>query len=71
MIRILTDNIDIGDISSSSGVYTGVNRQTGYSDHSRSGEGFGTIGGSRNRLSGNLQVIVPPWGKEVDRHGRG
>lgn len=51
------DKLSVGTVSSSSGVFNGKNIQFGWSSHSKTNTGFGTLGGSSNRVNRNINVV--------------
>ncbi|WJH34751.1 spore germination protein [Paenibacillus aurantius] len=56
-VHIDLNNINVNSIDRSSGIFIGPNTQWGWSAHSKSLAGFGTINGMFNRCSHNLNVV--------------
>lgn len=51
------DTLKVGTVSSSSGIFNGKNIQFGWSSHSKSNTGFGSLGGSDNKVNKNTNVV--------------
>lgn len=51
------DQLTAGTIQSSSGIFNGKNIQFGWSAHSKTNNGFGTVGGNSNTLRNNINVV--------------
>ncbi|MGD6878620.1 hypothetical protein [Bacillus infantis] len=57
--KIHFDDLSIGQITDSSGVFMGRNRQKNWSSHMNGTSGFGSIEGDLNKISGNLHLVQP------------
>lgn len=51
------DKLSAGTVSSSSGIFNGKNIQFGWSSHSKTNNGFGTLGGNSNEMHNNLNIV--------------
>lgn len=51
------DKLSAGTVSSSSGIFNGRNIQFGWSSHSKTNNGFGTMGGNHNTMHNNLNIV--------------
>lgn len=51
------DQLTAGTVSSSSGIFNGKNIQFGWSAHSKSNTGFGSVGGHNNKIDQNTNVV--------------
>lgn len=51
------DKLSAGTVSSSSGIFNGKNIQFGWSSHSKTNNGFGTLGGNHNNFHDNVNVV--------------
>ncbi|MCK6208044.1 MULTISPECIES: hypothetical protein [Bacillus] len=57
--KIHFDDIFIGQITDSSGVFMGRNRQKNWSSDMNGTSGFGSVAGDLNKISGNLHLVQP------------
>ncbi|MGM0790698.1 MAG: hypothetical protein ACQEUD_11480 [Bacillota bacterium] len=57
--KIHFDDIFIGQISDSSGIFLGKNRQKNWSSHMNGTSGFGSIAGYRNKILSNIHLVQP------------
>lgn len=55
MIHI--ENMQAGSITNASGIFSGKNIQIGWSSHGKFNSGFGTLGGSNNKVYKNTNVV--------------
>lgn len=51
------DTLKVGTVSSSSGIFNGKNIQFGWSSHSKSNTGFGSLSGHDNKVNKNTNVV--------------
>jgi hypothetical protein len=51
------DKLTAGTIQSSSGIFNGKNIQFGWSAHSKTNNGFGTVSGNSNTFHNNINVV--------------
>lgn len=56
-VMIDLDSLSVGTVSSSSGVFNGKNLQFGWSAHSKTNNGFGTLGGQQNSVNKNYNIV--------------
>jgi hypothetical protein len=60
MARIYFKDLNIEEISNSSGVFSGRNLQVGWRHSKKTSEGFGSLSGDKNVIVGNLNVLLDP-----------
>lgn|GEM_PF-4058804 len=58
-------SVKIDSIRNESGIYYGRNRQDNRTCWSKSGDGFGTVRGYANFVSGNVEIVLDSDGIDV------
>ncbi|ARI76112.1 hypothetical protein [Halobacillus mangrovi] len=66
MSRINFNQLNIDQISNSSGVYSGMNAQSRYKAYQKHYEGNGKMAGDRNLLINNKHLIIRPPANQGD-----
>lgn len=59
-VDINFDTISVGSIASASGVFNGTNSQFGWSTHSKTNSGFGTVSGNKCLIYRNFSMVYDP-----------
>ena len=69
MIRIKLEHFTINRVSDSSGIYQGINVQSGGHSSVAESQGFGTVSGSCNLIYGGVQQTAKQAADEAQDHG--
>lgn len=56
-MKIVLKNLNIGNVSHSSGIFSGDNLQIDWKSYKKINEGFGTMLGSYNKSSANRHIV--------------
>jgi hypothetical protein len=54
--KIYFDTLKVGELSQSSGIFSGENRQRGWRDVRSSKQSFGSVGGNHNKVKDSVHM---------------
>jgi hypothetical protein len=58
MAKIIFQDLQIGSVSRSSGIFTGNNSPAGWRHMAKINEGFGKMSGETNRSENGIQIVM-------------
>lgn len=64
MVRVEFGDLVVGEISDSSGVFTGDNLQVKWKSYIKKDEGFGSVEGDSNNSLNNQSAVIRTYAKE-------
>lgn len=67
MAHIFFKDLNIGEITNSSGVFSGENLQVKWKAYEQTREGYGSLSGNSNRSINNQSIIIKPDPKKNNK----
>lgn len=58
MVRIRFNELNVNEVTKSSGIYSGDNRQLGWRAEAKTNQGFGVIEGDHNEATDLIHIVV-------------
>ncbi|MDC3417387.1 hypothetical protein [Aquibacillus salsiterrae] len=58
MTKIRFKDLNVKEITNSSGIFSGDNLQVKWTHHKKTSEGFGSVGGEKNEINGCQNVSI-------------